>query len=134
MPNKPALRLLPNYFKKIGLGLVALTVLTFIVLVMVRLELSQGTKDLVKHVLLSMLILALTLIAVARDKREDERTLTIRLQAMAFAFVYAVGYPLVSPWISMLLGGGWEMVGGDSLVFNMLLIYHVVFSISNYAR
>lgn len=134
MPCKPALRLLPNYFKKIGFVLIMLTVLAFIFLVTVKPEVSKDTKELLRQSMISSFILALAMIAVSRDRMEDERTLSLRLQAMAFAFIYSVGDPMITPWISKIMNDTWEKTGGDILVLNMQVIYLLVFSFMKYTR
>lgn len=134
MPNQSTLRLLPNYYKKIGLALVVLTGLTFVFLVTVRPEAVQKTKDLVKLLLVSALILAMMLIAIARDKMEDELTQLIRLKSMAFSFLYAIGSTLVYPLITLVFDGSGEKISSHELVFNMLLIYLITFSALKYFR
>lgn len=134
MPYKPVLRLLPNYFKKIGLVLMFLTGLAFIYFVISRPEVVRNDKDLVRLIFLSLLILSLTLIAVARDKMEDELIQMLRLQAMAFAFLYAVCHPIIAPILSLLLEGSWGQVSSHLLVLNMLVIYLLSFSFMKYTR
>lgn len=134
MPNKPALRLLPHYFKRVGLVLIALTALTFITLVTIRPEATQSIKDTVKLLLVSSLILAMMLIAISRDKMEDELTQLVRLKAMALAFIYSVISTLVYPLITLVFDGSGTKISSHELVFNMLVIYLLTFSALKYFR
>lgn len=114
--------------------LLVLTGLMFLFLVIVRADLTKDTKELLKQVMISLVILALTFIAVSKDKMEDELTLTLRLQAMAFAFIYSIGEPLVAPWVSKVMEGTWGKTSSDTMVFNMLVIYLLAFSFMKRAR
>lgn len=134
MPNKPALRLLPNYFKRVGLLLVALAALVFIYLVTVRPFFTQNEKELIKVILATIVILALTVIALSRDKVEDELVQSIRLRSTAVAFIFGIVHTIVYPFSSLLIEGTLEKTGSYDVVFNMLVTYLIVFAILKRAR
>ncbi|MDD2475524.1 MAG: hypothetical protein PHI32_06405 [Dysgonamonadaceae bacterium] len=77
------LRLLPNYFKKIGIGILVLTILFFLlwaykILTMDKLHVLTISKT---GIIVSLMILSWTKI-----KTEDELTTQLRLIAFALAF------------------------------------------------
>lgn len=134
MPSKPALRLLPNYFKKVGLLLVTLAALVFVFVVTVRPDTKPDTKALVKLILATLVILAMTVIALSREKIEDELVQVLRLRAIAFAFICAIVHTIVYPFSSMLIDGTLEKAGSYDVVFNMLILYLLIFSVMKRAR
>ncbi len=122
------LRLLPRRFKKLAYSLLALSILfiTFSVTKVIAID-DEIAKTIFRlGVLLSFLLLALT-----RDKIEDELTLVIRLKALASSFIFGVGYVVVSPFVSWLFDG--EFIGEDfgieGLLLTMFLFYFGMFGL-----
>jgi hypothetical protein len=116
------LRLLPRRFKKLAYSLLALSILfiTFSVTKVIAID-DEIAKTIFRlGVLLSFLLLALT-----RDKIEDELTLVIRLKALASSFIFGVGYVVVSPFVSWLFDGEFivEDLGIEGLLLTMFLFY-----------
>ncbi len=124
--NQKDIKLLPNYFKKIAWGLLA------IILLIVILKLSnvlQIDKELLINVIQSGVLLALLLLALTKDKIEDELTLKIRVSAFAGAFIFVVGFVILLPFINVIKGDGFT---SNHHVFGLLLmmffIYFGIFS------
>jgi hypothetical protein len=122
------LRLLPRRFKKLAYSLLALSILfiTFSVTKVIAID-DEIAKTIFRlGVLLSFLLLALT-----RDKIEDELTLVIRLTALASSFIFGVGYVVVSPFVSWLFDGEFivEDLGIEGLLLTMFLFYFGMFGL-----
>ena len=122
------LKLLPNYYKKIGIGLILLTALIFIFLIIIRPTATQNTKELVKILLQSFFLIGLLIIAIARDRVENESIYFLRLKSMSMAFVFGVVYVIVNPLISILFGYI-EVMAARELIIDMVLFYLILFYI-----
>lgn len=90
-------KLLPNRYKLIGF-IVAIS--AFIGMLISK---FIGGNEISRLLISNMMLLSLLLVAVSRDKQEDEMTLKLRGQAFVFAFICGVLYALVQPFISHLV-------------------------------
>ena len=116
------LRLLPPKFKKIAFGLMALSIL------ILPLHLNEFVfieKEVAKTLLSSGMLLSFLLLALTRDKVEDELTLIIRMKALAASFIYGVGYVVLRPFVNLLFDGKFisEDMGTEGLLISMFLFY-----------
>ena len=93
--NKP-LNLLPNYFKKIGLGFILASVVFVVSVKIFGIHLTAEKKEMMKIISWDILILGMLFIAFSKEKDEDELTMLIRMKALASAFVYIVIFKIVS--------------------------------------
>ena len=115
------LRLLPTNFKKVGLGVLVLSVLFFFlrisdVLTIDKLLVLIITKT---GVLVSLLLLALT-----KNKVEDELTSRIRLNAFASSFIFGVGIIIVEPFVKLLFHHRFfSDTGATGLLIAMFIFY-----------
>ena len=132
--NRPAIRLFPNYFKKLGLLVVVLVALSFFYVVIVRPPASQHFKELTKAAMLSILGLGLFFIAIAKEKIEDELAQVLRLKAMASAFLFGVIQGILSPIFSLIFENRVEVVNGPQLIMGMLFFYLLIFHIHKLLR
>jgi hypothetical protein len=98
--NKP-LNLLPNYFKKIGLGFILATVVFLVSVKIFGIHLTAEKKEMMKTILWDILILGMLFIAFSKEKDEDELTMLIRMKALASAFVYVVIFKIVDDVFSL---------------------------------
>jgi len=116
------LRLLPRRFEKVAFSLIALTIF-FVVLIFS--EFVTVEKELAKTVTSSGILLSFLLLALTRDKVEDELTLIIRLKALAASFIYGVGYVVISPFVNLLFDGEFinDEMGTEGLLLTMFLFY-----------
>ena len=127
--TKKVLPLFPNYFKKIGLGIILLNII-FLVLVKLYLrdlDLFQNYKSEIKILSFDILLIGIFIICLSEDKVEDERTLVLRTQSMAMAFLFGIGTTLIGPFISILFNDPIEFEESKSVIFLMLFTYLVFF-------
>ncbi|TVQ87940.1 MAG: hypothetical protein EA393_09835 [Bacteroidetes bacterium] len=118
------LRLLPAIFKKIGFTILLLSVLWAALSVSKILSIDKGLAGTLfeSGILISLLLLALT-----RNKTEDELTLKIRLKALAGSFIYGVVFVIFEPLISLLFGGNFLFdIGATQLLISMFLFYFIM--------
>ena len=93
--NKP-LNLLPNYFKKIGLGFILASVVFVVSVKISGIHLTAEKKEMMKTISRDVVLLGMMFIAFSKEKDEDELTMLIRMKALASAFVYIVIFKIVS--------------------------------------
>jgi len=118
------LLLLPVLFKKIAFGIMVLCVL-FVVLSLSKVLTIE--KGVVKTITSSGLLMSLLLLAITRNKTEDERTLRIRLQAFAASFIYGVGVVIIEPFINLLFDNNFlSDKGVTELLISMFLFYFLM--------
>ena len=103
--NQFGLRLLPTYFKKVGLGILVLSVLFFFLWVLKILTID---KLIVLTISKTGLIFSLMILSMTKTKMEDELTLRIRL--IAFALSFGGG------GIFIIAGSFMELFGLDNLI------------------
>ena len=123
--NQKDLRLLPNYFKKIAWGLLA------IILIIVVLKLSnvlQKDKELLINIIQSGVLLALLLLSITKDKIEDELTIKIRMGAFAGAFILGVGLFIAHHFVNLIFDGNFMSdIGVFQLLLTMFFFYFGIF-------
>ena len=119
------LRLLPVHFKKVAFGIIILSVL-FIVLTISKV--IPVDKDIVKTISKTGFLVALLLLALTKNKIEDELTSLIRLKAFASSFVLGVTIVVAEPFFSLLFGEAFVSDKGvTELLTTMFLIYFMRF-------
>ena len=128
-PQK-TLRLLPNYFKKVGLGLIIfiLLLLPFSQLLFSYISISDDKRHFIFILLFNFILVGLLLFSLAKDKIEDELTLLYRITAMASAFIAGTVFLIVSPVTNLLFSGKPIEATGAQLVLYMLLFYLLIFN------
>ncbi|MFK7750572.1 MAG: hypothetical protein AB8B65_19430 [Kordia sp.] len=90
---------LPHSFKKIGIVLVAVSIVFLISRKLFDLEISETIKFILKRVIL----VGLLFVAIAKEKVEDEMIRIIRGQAFSMAFIAGVVYTLLQPAINYMV-------------------------------
>ncbi|MDH5412645.1 MAG: hypothetical protein OEW87_00780 [Flavobacteriaceae bacterium] len=90
--------LLPNYFKKVGIGLLILSLIT---LISRKYLFDDG--EMLRQIAKKGMLLSLLLITISKEKIEDELIIKLRGQAFAFAFVAGVIYTLIQPIINYIV-------------------------------
>jgi len=83
--------LLPNYFIKIGILVVILSILFFISGMIFEKSIPVK-KEIIASIGLDGIIIGLLLISLSKSKIEDELIVMIRMQAFAQAFIFSVIY------------------------------------------
>lgn len=87
---------LPHSFKKIGIILVAVSILFLFARKLFDIDVAITLKFILKRVVL----VGLLIIAISKEKVEDEMIRTVRGQAFSMAFVAGVVYTLLQPVIN----------------------------------
>lgn len=124
---------LPQYFYKLGMAVVALS----IIMMFVRAFAMEGDTEWLKLILQKMFLVGMLLMSVARDKEEDELTIKLRMQSYAWAFITGVVYALVMPYVefgvsNVVHSGGeaYKDLGDFQILIFMLMIqlmsYHTL--------
>jgi hypothetical protein len=130
--NSP-IRLLPVYFKKVGLALVLLTAVFPILFKLSSEEVLLSNKELLKIIVRSLFMIGLTLIGFSKDKIEDEMTMIIRMKAIIMSFIYGLIFAITSPLLAYFT----DVFTQDeaSVIFiQMLIMYLIWYSVLKYFR
>lgn len=118
------LQLLPVYFKKIALGIIIASILFMVLSISKTLTFD---KELIKIISKSSFLISLLLLALTRNKIEDELTLKIRLKAFAASFIYGVVIVIVEPFINLLFDGSFlSDKGVTELLMSMFFFYFLM--------
>src|SRR4051812_29090507 len=96
------LKLLPRYFKKVGLAVMSLALIISIWFLPIKPNRSATEKNLSLMLTYDMLLVGLLFIAFSRDKIEDEMTSQIRLRSMAFSFFWVIFSVILTPIINLI--------------------------------
>ncbi|HSU27128.1 MAG TPA: hypothetical protein VLJ68_02025 [Chitinophagaceae bacterium] len=119
---------LPGYFKWIGLVIMILCPLSFLLIMeFTDPQIFKNKPEIIQLVCTDLLILGLFLIAVTKNKIEDELTVTLRLRAMAMAFCAAIVYAIFQPIFDIVWGDPVKQVKGNIVIMFMLVIYLIAF-------
>lgn len=129
--NKP-LKLLPNYFKKIGLGFVLISIVFIVSVKISGIHITAEIKEMMKTVFWDILILGMLFIAFSKEKDEDELTMLIRMKALASAFVYVVIFKIVNDVFSLFNQASDENMHG--YFFQMMFWYFFVYYAAKLSR
>lgn len=110
--------LLPNYFRKVGIALLIISIITLLALGFF----VDGTA-IIKEVAKKIILVSLLLIALSREKIEDELIEKLRGQAYSFAFVCGVIYALIQPLINYLTAA---VVRPEKAIFAELSVFIIL--------
>jgi len=122
--NKP-LNLLPNYFKKIGLGFILVSVVFVVSVKISGIHLTAENKEMMKTIFWDILIIGMLFIAFSKEKDEDELNMLIRLKALASAFFYIVILKIVNDVFNLI--GHEDFNNYNSYFFQMMVWYFFVY-------
>ena len=125
MENKPKrkIKLLPPYFKLIGLGLIIAGFALGPIIKLSHLQLQQPGKELAGLFGKVVIILGLYLIAWSRDRNEYEGLMDIRLKSFISAFFFGVFWVTIKPLGEVLISGSENHISGAYIIGEVLLIY-----------
>ena len=119
------LKLLPNKFKILGYVLLAISIVFFGIAVT---EIISVEKEITKNIFFDLILIAFLILALSKEKIEDERSMKLRLVAFAATFLYGVGFIVIGPFVSILFHGSFEIdIHAYQLLFTMFLWYFGVF-------
>ena len=130
--NSP-IRLLPVFFKKVGLVLALLTIAIPIVLKLTSIEALLSNKELLKIIVRCLFIIGLTLIGFSKDKIEDEMTMIIRMKAIIMSFIYGLVFAITSPLLAYFTDVSTHDEA-SSIFIQMLIMYLIWYNILKYFR
>jgi hypothetical protein len=123
--NHQDLRLLPVHFKKIAFGIFTLSFLLFVLTISKVILIDE---DIVKTISKTGVLISLLLLALTKNKIEDELTSRIRLKAFASSFIFGVAYVSVEPFVSLLFKDGFlSDKGVIEVLITMFLFYFIIF-------
>lgn len=89
---------LPNHWKKIGVGL------TFIILLsIISLKFIDGEPTWIRPLLRRLLLISLLIISLSKEVMEDEMISSLRGKSYTLAFIIGVVYSLVQPVIDYVI-------------------------------
>lgn len=125
---QPQLRLLPNYFKKIGLGIILLVILCALYCIKYREQVSEQYTNILATVFIDFIIIGLLLFALARERIDDELLMLIRLQSMAYAFIFSVLYVVIPPLLGYIISNHIVDMKGLHLILMTLVVYNSIFT------
>ena len=127
-------KLLSVKFKKIGIGVIVLSILPGLIIKSMHIVLMQSQRELFKSLSYSGFLMGLLIIVLSRDKEEDELTIYLRLTAMLDMFVFAVIYVIIKPLIVLMFQTTFIDIAGQQLVTLMLVGYLVSYYLKKYNR
>lgn len=117
--NKP-INLLPSYFKIIGLGLVIGS--TILGISNKYFHFITVQKEILKPVLLDVWIIALSFIAFAKDKVEDELTMLLRMKAIIAGVVFGLTFVVASDTFSLIIQEPMEKMTAYGIIIQILIM------------
>lgn len=119
------LRLLPIYFKKIAFGIMISIAL---LIVLTKSKTLPIDKSFLVTISKTGILVSLLLLALTKNKIEDELTSRIRLNAFASSFISGVLYVIVEPFVSLLFKDGFVSDRGvTEILITMFLVYFMTF-------
>ena len=123
--NQFRLRLLPNHFKKIGVGILVLTVLFFSLRLF---NVLSFDKTLLLTISTRGILISLLIVAMSEEKIEDELTAYIRLDSLGASFIAVVVIVIITPLTAMLFGASEESFqSSSSILILMFMMYFISF-------
>ena len=122
--NKP-LNLLPNYFKKIGLGFILASVVFVVSVKISGIHPTAEKKEMMKTIFWDILIIGMLFIAFSKEKDEDELNMLIRMKALASAFFYIVILKIVNDIFNLIDHEPFNNF--DSYFFQMMMWYFFIY-------
>jgi len=128
-PSKD-LKLLPHHFRKYAFSLLVATVL-FSMLPL--LKLVSIDKNIGFLIIKSGFLTAFLLLALTKEKMEDERTIRLRVLSFSGAFIMGVVSGITEPLINLLIDGSFISTRGTmELLISMFVFYFITYYILKY--
>jgi hypothetical protein len=112
-----------KHFKKMGIGIILMALLTGLTIKLLHIEMLPTQKAFFKAFTMNGFILGLLFVALAKERIEDEMIAQMRLKAMSQTFITAVLYVIVRPFMDLVVRDPIQDVTGQFLVIFMLLGY-----------
>jgi hypothetical protein len=132
--DKFQIGIFPNYFKRIGIGILILFFIPALIFKLLDVSFYTQNKILYRELATCVLIMGLFFIAWSKEKSENNHIHLLRYKALAIAFFFAVFIGLLTPLTDLLFGKSVEDAKPTNVILNMLMIYLVFFYLSKRAR
>ena len=123
------LKLLPNYFKKVGLFLIIISIISAVIIKVFHLD-DLFNKKILGTIFIDLLIIFCSLIIFSRDKIEDEMTFFIRLKHFAGTFAGMVTMVILRNIMDIASGDNPKNYSATELILFMCLM-HLTFHYVN---
>lgn len=120
-------RLLGSNFKRIGIALMSFSLMSAYVIKTMNFEVILSNNEFFKLVVYSGFLFGLLLIALSRDKVEDELTMTIRVKTMQEMFVFGILFVIINPFILLIFQLPKNEASGQQIVTIMLIGYLIIY-------
>lgn len=120
--NKKGTRI-HKHFKKMGIGIVLIALLTGLSIKILHIEMLPTQKAFFKVFTMNGFILGLLFVALAKEKIEDEMIAQMRLKAMSDTFIWAVLYVILTPFVDLIFKDPIQSLTGQQVVIAMLFGY-----------
>ena len=129
---------LPNYFKKIGIGIVLFAIIVFIPFIKWFKKFSpedfENYQVIFKIIFKDVIYIGFLLFALAKEKVEDELIVKIRLQSLASAFIFGIVWVITKPIFHYMLQNEIEDLHSQDVIMPMLIVYIILFHFSKKNR
>jgi len=122
--------LFPNYFKKIGLGIIVFTVLATIISGMFHFSIFAPENFAFREGFYCLLVIGMFVYAFSKEKIEDERLSAIRNRVMTYTFYVGVSVTLTVTILNIFLKSNPNDPGNYKaidLIFLMFCFYIFLF-------
>lgn len=127
--SKNQLRLLPNYFIKIGLFLIVVSFIIQTSIIVVLKNLTDSEREIIKAIFRSSFTIGLFFIAYSRDKLEDEMNYYLRMKSMALTLLFVIVYGILNPFLDYLFNDTPSVKTNQGFVIIVILQYIFTFRI-----
>lgn len=123
------IKLLPNYFKTVGLSLIIISIMSAVIIKVFHLD-DLFNKKILGTIFIDLLIIFCSLIIFSRDKIEDEMTFFIRLKHFAGTFAGMVTMVILRNIMDIASGDNPKNYSATELILFMCLM-HLTFHYVN---
>lgn len=122
---------LPNYFKKIGWTLFGISLILTLLF-----KFTEDPSPIISVICKKGMLVGLLLVAIAREKVEDEMIEKLRGKSFSAAFIFGVLYALIQPLVNYFVGvtikpepTTYSDLGDFQVLWFMLFIYVMLFQL-----
>ncbi|MGZ5246983.1 MAG: hypothetical protein ACXWV5_08100 [Flavitalea sp.] len=133
LQSKFVIPLFPNYFKKIGIGILVLFFVPALIFKLTDNQFYLEYKQIFRQLTTSVFILGLFLIVWSKEKAENQFTQMLRYRALALTFLIAVFHVLLSPVIDLFFNDPLVDNKAIDVILNMLMVYLFIFYLTRKA-
>ncbi|SRX73645.1 hypothetical protein [Aequorivita antarctica] len=120
---------LPNYWKKIGWGILVVSLALIL-----STKFIDGDFDLLKSILKKAMLIGLLIVTISREKIEDEFIENLRSKSFSLAFIFGVIYVLAQPVVNYIVSlilqsekANYEDLGDFQILWFLLVVYLTAF-------